>query len=711
MKRKTALVFSVIFVIAAIFSAFPAHASEISEKADSYYEIPLIVILADYDANGNGIDDYDPENPTKLYSDKTQDYYGEQWTKTAPASHYDTFFGKGNSLRNFYLEMTCGQFTYQPIQFENADGVEHVDGIIEVSIPQMHPSAYNMSASDYGSFCLDTIEKIIEACDPYVDFNALDKDGNGLISQKELGIVILNAGPDHYKTQKYQNPGTPQSYFAVHGTSQPVTAYVDDVMIMSSNGAGNATNQGEYSSVGTIINVGVPAHELAHNLGAEDLYNRAVRATGKTVANWPQPYNFSLQCNGNNASGGKSPTYLDPYQRIKIGWVTPQVVEEDGVYTLHSTLSGKYNVLRINTPDKDEYYLVEIRMKEGFERLLTAGPAKGGIMIWHIDETVNSRYYSIGMACSSYADTLTGERHDPGIQPMFRNGYSSKGTGLLQTTSPSDPFYYKSSKDGTQTFNSNTFVSPTNHSASLNSYPEFMGDYEYNLNIEVLSEPGAEMQVRVTGATKPFIAPPETEVVSYVTSSFKTSVTAEVQNIGNNVIGECGILISKSETPDSENGMYVRAVYDAETHTYTAEFERLDCETDYYCVGTVNGTNLSSSSGVFKLRTADSPASLTYTDPKTGLKTVTVYEAGATMRAPEEPVRSGYVFAGWYTDEKCKTAFDFSSPAVSGTEYDIYAGWKLSSLIIVAIIAGCLLIVTGAAFATVTVIRKKKKTQ
>ena len=42
-------------------------------------EIPLIVILANFDADEDGENDWDESDPDKLYSDKTQNYYGEQW--------------------------------------------------------------------------------------------------------------------------------------------------------------------------------------------------------------------------------------------------------------------------------------------------------------------------------------------------------------------------------------------------------------------------------------------------------------------------------------------------------------------------------------------------------------------------------------------------------------------------------------------------------
>ena len=41
--------------------------------------IPLLCIRISFDANGNGVDDWDPYNSSKLYADKDAEEYGEQW--------------------------------------------------------------------------------------------------------------------------------------------------------------------------------------------------------------------------------------------------------------------------------------------------------------------------------------------------------------------------------------------------------------------------------------------------------------------------------------------------------------------------------------------------------------------------------------------------------------------------------------------------------
>ena len=67
---------------------------------------PLLIVIASFDANGNGKNDYDPAHP-ELLNDKTSPIYGEQWALTTPEDCYETFFGEtGYSMMNYYNHAT-----------------------------------------------------------------------------------------------------------------------------------------------------------------------------------------------------------------------------------------------------------------------------------------------------------------------------------------------------------------------------------------------------------------------------------------------------------------------------------------------------------------------------------------------------------------------------------------------------------------------------
>ncbi len=644
-------------------------------------EIPLIVILANFDADGDGENDWDPDNPKKLTDDKTQPYYGEQWAGSEVTDHYDRYFGDGYSLTNYYDELSMGAFRFVPIEFDVVpEGSPYDNGIIEVTVNLPHPSALGkiINNSEAAQKC---ITAVFEATDPYVDYTKYDLNGNGRIDATELGVIILNPGQDASNGTTSLGGRHP---FQVHGTSQGLTANCDGLTFYK------VSNFGEYGKNGGIMNVGTPIHELAHNLGAEDLYDTNRNGHGgSTVTGWPRAYNFSLECNGNHISNGQLPSYLDPYHRIYLGWADYEVVEdgEEGVYTLYSTVTGKYKVLRINTPDPGEYYLVEVRTDEGFEKGLAAKANGGGIMIWHIDEDLCDRYFVEGSASTSTA--LNGVRHDPAIVPLFRVGYDENGQ-YMSNTSPSDPYYYYDpANPDYAVFDSANFRSVTNGTISLNSYPEdWEGAENYNLHIEILSEPGSEMTIKVTSGRKN--VEPSLELQTSDSTQNSLTVSATVKQSTPIDITAAAILLSTKED-FSENRITKEVVF-TEDMNATITFDGLTPETQYfYKLYFVYEFEGSDEGGYLEedksSRTLMPPKEKTeckvalYSDPDARSYDVEgVY--GKKLEIPSGWLKSiqnkhrDMTLEGWYYDAEFTKPFDMDAPIEKDTEdFSLYAKW------------------------------------
>ena len=629
-------------------------------------EIPLIVILANFDADKDGENDWDENDPSKLYSDKTKDYYGEQWAGSELMDHYELYFGEGRSLTNYFEELTMGAFRFVPIEFDVVpEGSPVQNGMIEVTVPIPHPSASGDASG--------TITKIFSATDPYIDYTKYDTNRNGKIDATELGVVILNPGQDKSNGTNTMNG---RHYFQVHGTSQSLNAYCDGLTFSK------VSNFGEYGKGGGIMQIGTPAHELAHNLGAEDLYDTNRNGhSGSTVTGWPRAYDFSLESNGNHRGGGAYPTYLDPYHRIYLGWAE-EIVVEDGIYTISSTLTDKYVVLRVNTPDPGEYYLIEVRLKEGFEAKLTDGDSVGGIMVWHIDQDLNDQYFVEGSASTS--TMKNGKRHDPAIVPLFREGYDPMGQYMADTT-PNDPFYYYCEDDPTTAvFDSGKFHSVTNGTQSLNSYPSsWEGKENYNLHIEVLSEPGQEMTIKITSERKDF-APILS--VTYGEKTYNTmTVEGTIKALNGATITDCAIAFSTS-ADFTENLVTKAAVYNEETGKITAAFEGLTPETRYYYKvylvsdhGYVEATG-NAQTGMAPKEKTNMKVTL-YSDVGAKAYSVTV-NYGKSLVIPTGWLNSvknkkpGYKIEGWYLDEAFTKPYDLSTVIEKGTEdFALYAKW------------------------------------
>ena len=50
-----------------------------------------------------------------------------------------------------------------------------------------------------------------------------------------------------------------------------------------------------------------------------------------------------------------------------------------------------------------------------------------------------------------------------------------------------------------------------------------------------------------------------------------------------------------------------------------------------------------------------------------------IVESGKTAQKPDDPTEEGWVFGGWFTEEECANAFDFSTAITA--DITLYARW------------------------------------
>jgi len=144
--------------------------------------------------------------------------------------------------------------------------------------------------------------------------------------------------------------------------------------------------QPELLSPGSMITIGVFAHEYGHALGLPDLYDTDGSSVG--IGLW------SLMAAGSwtgVVKEGDSPAHIDAWCKYKLGWITPTAVS--GTLTGEQiqqacTAADVYRLLP-GTPDSGEYFLLENRQLCGFD----AGLPGAGLLIWHIDgNTITDNY-------------------------------------------------------------------------------------------------------------------------------------------------------------------------------------------------------------------------------------------------------------------------------------------------------------------------------
>lgn len=131
-----------------------------------------------------------------------------------------------------------------------------------------------------------------------------------------------------------------------------------------------------YTVIGHRAPLGVFAHEMAHDLGLPDLYDRDHTSHG--VGEW------CLMAEGSWTGGGAKPAHLSAWAKSKLGWLVPTVIAKTGKGLRVPSSSERPFALKlpIGSVGSPEYFLIENRRRVGFD----VGLPAEGIVVWHIDE-------------------------------------------------------------------------------------------------------------------------------------------------------------------------------------------------------------------------------------------------------------------------------------------------------------------------------------
>jgi M6 family metalloprotease-like protein len=244
---------------------------------------------------------------------------------------------------------------------------------------------------DHGEFPLMWHDALV-AADPFVDFHSYDRDGNGYIDGNELVVEIVR----------------PQD--GAYGTNRTATAPLDGRGDLSMTVV-DAYISSLQDNNNRLTNVGVLSHETCHDtIGAVDMYwNVTTRPSWYSImdAHW-------------NAN------HLDPFHKLKSGFVTPDVVETNKWSTKTVKLASvetKREITIVYDPRRGdkEYFILENRWggsgTGNYDRSL---PPPQGIVVWHIIE-----------------DVATMDAFPPPGDPVSSGEWGRKGVRLLGTLSAS----------------------------------------------------------------------------------------------------------------------------------------------------------------------------------------------------------------------------------------------------------------------------------
>lgn len=293
-----------------------------------------------------------------------------------PAADYDAMlFSTGvwptGSMNDFYLENSHGQFGVQGL----VSGW-HTDDDLYAGI----------TPTDYGEVRALFADAIADL-DPFIDYSQYDNDGPD---------GIPDSGDDD---------GYVDSLFFVHaGPGREQTGDSNDIWSHAwAFSGGVATNDGvscyrysvepEMLAEGSLMTMGVFAHEYGHVLGLPDLYDTDYSSSG--IGNWGLMSGGSW---GRRAGDpvGSAPSHMTAWSKKELGWLTPVNVASDQLGVIippAETNAVAYRLWRDGVVG-DEYFLIENRRRLGFDESLVRRqidyglPAPEGLVIYHVDESV-----------------------------------------------------------------------------------------------------------------------------------------------------------------------------------------------------------------------------------------------------------------------------------------------------------------------------------
>ncbi len=259
---------------------------------------------------------------------------------TRAAARQICFGPQHPNISDYFHENSGGRFRFIPADLDGGNGVI---GPIEVSEP---PQDETWTAS-------------IRLADPEFDFSRYDFDGDGVVTNRELCVLVFD------------------NFSETSAANRTVRRLADGVQLKLRIGA--AGHRSSFQN---------PTHELAHSLGTIDLYNMGCYAQGVTL----------MSC----TAGAREDEYchLDAWHKMRLGWERPRVFDlhggAGGVLFSPAGMVGNsfFSMPPVifhdsRRPDgMREYYIMEWRQTHlpgsawrGYDQHV---PAPGGLAAWYV---------------------------------------------------------------------------------------------------------------------------------------------------------------------------------------------------------------------------------------------------------------------------------------------------------------------------------------
>ena len=229
----------------------------------------------------------------------------------------------------------------------------------------------------YSNGTKKTVTMTVDACnaiDANVNFADYDGDKDGNVDM----IYFIFAGHGSHVTGNDSRLVWPHAYY-IYNPSTGYKIRKDGVYLnryaCSTELRGRETGR-DIDGIGTIC------HEFSHVLGLPDFYDTDyAEGGGQSV----HPANWSLMAGGGYLNNSRTPAGYSLFERYMAGWATPQVIEEEGEYSLERVNESNTGY-RINTENRREYFILENRQKTRWDSYLPYH----GMLVFRVDSTNTS---------------------------------------------------------------------------------------------------------------------------------------------------------------------------------------------------------------------------------------------------------------------------------------------------------------------------------
>ena len=207
-----------------------------------------------------------------------------------------------------------------------------------------------------------------------VDFSVYDNDGDGYVDV----VVVLYAGvgeaqasstvPESVWPCQWDMQECYEWGYSVCGPFQLNGVTIDKFAVFNElEGSNNSSTR--------IDGVGTFCHEFSHCLGLPDFY-KTTSGSVYGMSSW------DIMDVGCYLNGGYRPAGYTSYERHFMGWMDLIDPVENTQYTMAPLNTDEGTAVKVtNDANPDEYYLLEYRVKTGWDAYLSAE----GIMVLHVD--------------------------------------------------------------------------------------------------------------------------------------------------------------------------------------------------------------------------------------------------------------------------------------------------------------------------------------